>query len=136
MAYLEQSIFSRSRQSEGESTPPRTVLRPVVPVAPHSDNDTINSFSQDEIPLDEEARLYELVSFLRSHHSQYLVLRGSNPEDFIFLTRFFRHAYPEGRIIMLHSDELLRREIDTSEFRGVMSSQTTPYSRAINIGHD
>jgi len=126
VAYLEQSIFSRSRQSEGESTPPRTVLRPVVPVAPHFDNDTINSFSQDEIPLDEEARLYELVSFLRSHHSQYLVLRGSNPEDFIFLTRFFRHAYPEGRIIMLHSDELLRREIDTSEFRGVMSLTNYP----------
>ena len=119
-AYMEQSIFSRSRQEGGANPNLRRVLRPTAPTVSSAETDTITHYSQDEVPIDEEARLYELVSFLRSHHTHYLLIRGTNPEDLLFLTRFFHHSYPEGRIILLHSDELLRREIDTSEFRGVM----------------
>ena len=119
-AYMEQSIFSKSRQEGGENLNLRRVLRPTAPVVSSSASDTVMHYSQDEVPLDEEARLYELVSFLRSHHTHYVIIRGTNPDDLLFLTRFFHHSYPEGRIILLHSDEMLRREIDTSEFRGVM----------------
>lgn len=119
-AYMEQSIFSKQRQEGGENLSMRRVLHPTAPVESTSATDTIMHYSQGEVPLDEEARLYELVSFLRSHHTHYLVLRGTNPDDLLFLTRFFHHSYPGGRIILLHSDEMLRREIDTSEFRGVM----------------
>jgi len=120
-AYLQQSVFSRSQPGGPEGGHPRTVLRPVIPSGPASqDSDTVTRYSQDEVQIEQEARLYELVSFLSAHHTHFIVLRGSNPDDLLFLTRFFHHTYPEGRIILLRSDELLRREIDTSEFRGVL----------------
>jgi hypothetical protein len=124
-AYLEQSIFSKEVAAvQGRGV--LTTLRPTGPGALSTEPDTIASFAGEEVSIDEEAVLYELVSFLRSHHTHYLVLRCSNPDDFLFLTRFFHRAYPEGRIITLGSDELFRREIDTSEFRGVMALTNYP----------
>lgn len=125
-AYLEQSIFSKEAAGGTQSRGVLTTLRPTTPGGLSTEPDTITSYAGDEVSLDEEADLYELVSFLRSHHTHYLLLRCSNPDDFLFLTRFFHHAYPEGRIITLGSDELFRREADTSEFRGVMALTNYP----------
>ena len=125
-AYLEQSIFSRGNGAGAQSRGPLTVLHPAATVVPSSETDTITTYAGDEVSLDEDSYLYELVNFLRSHHTHYLVLRCSNPDDFLFLTRFFHHTYPEGRIITLGSDELFRREVDTSEFRGVVALTNYP----------
>jgi hypothetical protein len=125
-AYLKQSIFSRGSKATEDKYGPANILHAVAPAESNSETDTITSYSGDEVALDEEAHLFELVSFLRSHHTHYLVLRSSNPDDFLFLARFFKHTYPEGRVITLGSDELFRREVDTSEFRGVMALTNYP----------
>jgi hypothetical protein len=88
--------------------------------------DTIRSYSGSFTPVAEETVLYGLVSNLRAHHSRYIVLRCTNPLDFLFLTRFFHRAYPEGRIVTVGSDLLFRREIDTTEFRGVLALSSYP----------
>ena len=88
--------------------------------------DTIHSYSGSFTPVAEETVLYGLVSNLRAHHSRYILLRCTNPLDFIFLTRFFHRAYPEGRIVTVGSDLLFRREIDTTEFRGVLALSSYP----------
>jgi hypothetical protein len=120
-AYQEQSVFDSSgarlkqqqrsilRESTGQAAPPDDV------------NDTVPSFGGAVAALDQESYLYGLVDYLRTHHSRYLVLRCTNPLDFLFLTRFFHRAYPDARIVTVGSDLLFRREIDTTEFRGVLS---------------
>jgi hypothetical protein len=54
------------------------------------------------------------------------VLRCTNTLDDLFLTRFFRRTYPEGQIITMGSEDLFRREVDTSEFRGTMMISDFP----------
>ncbi|MBB5056750.1 hypothetical protein HDF16_001435 [Granulicella aggregans] len=88
--------------------------------------DTIASSNGAVAAIDQEAYLYGLVSILRTHHARYLILRCTNPLDFLFLTRFFHRAYPQARIVTVGSDLLFRREIDTTEFRGVLSITSYP----------
>jgi hypothetical protein len=89
-------------------------------------SDTIQTYSQTTNALAQEALLYGVVSQLRAHHTRYLILRCTNPLDDLFLTRFFHRAYPDARVVLLGQDMLLRREIDTTEFRGVLSIANYP----------
>ena len=73
-------------------------------------SDTIQGFSGDVTPLAQEAQLYGIVSYLRTHHTRYVMLRCSNPlPDSLFLTRFFHRAYPQARIVTMGADLLLAR---------------------------
>jgi hypothetical protein len=63
---------------------------------------------------------------LRAHRIQYLVLRSSNTLDPLFLSNFFRRAYPEGRVIILGSDLLFQRERGSTGISGVMMLSTYP----------
>ena len=95
-AYLKQSIFSRGGKATEERYGPPAILHAVVPAETNSETDTIPTYSGDGDALDEEAHLYELISFLRSHHTHYLILRSSNPDDFLFLTRFLNTRTPKA----------------------------------------
>lgn len=88
--------------------------------------DTVPIYSGESSAIAQEAYLYGVVSYLRVHHTQYLILRCTNPLDFLFLSRFFHRAYPQARIVTVGSDLLFRREIDTTEFRGVLSLSSYP----------
>lgn len=125
-AYEQQSVFA-SASSEHSAHPilQETQTKEGGTSEP-SASDTIQSFSGSVTPVAEEAILYGIVSFLRAHHSHYIVLRSTNPLDFIFLSRFFHRAYPEGRVVTVGSDLLFRREIDTTEFRGVLALSSYP----------
>jgi hypothetical protein len=123
-AYEKQSVFSTG--SAGRSLHP--ILQDTV--ASESDastpSDTIPSYDGATGPVAQEAILYGIVSHLRAHHAQYILLRCTNPLDFFFLTRFFHRAFPEARVVTVGSDLLFRREIDTTEFRGVLSLSSYP----------
>jgi hypothetical protein len=125
-AYQEQSLWGGSARSGADPSSYHTVLRSTLAENTTEDADTIRSYSGQQTALDQEAELYELVSFLRAHHTRYLVLRCTNTLDDLFLTRFFRRAYPEGQIITMGSEDLFRREVDTSEFRGTMMISNFP----------
>jgi|GEM_PF-3443769 len=124
-AYEKQSVFSTG-SSAGRLAHP--ILQDTVASEGETSSvsDTIPSYSGAMGPVAQEAILYGIVSHLRAHHSRYILLRCTNPLDFLFLTRFFHRAFPEARVVTVGSDLLFRREIDTTEFRGVLSLSSYP----------
>ncbi len=125
-AYEKESVFDSGNGLKEHAAHP--ILRDIAGSETAIDEitDTIPAYSGSVSAVAQEAYLYGVVSFLRTHHARYLVLRCTNPLDFLFLTRFFHRAYPEARIVTIGSDMLFRREIDTTEFRGVLSLSSYP----------
>ena len=127
VAYQKQALFSKQSSSTTESGHgAQTILRSDGDEESSGEGDTVANYSSQQSALAEEADLYGLVSFLRSHHTRYVVLRSTNPLDYLFLTRFLHHVYPEGRVVTVGSEILFRREVDTTEFRGTMALTNYP----------
>ncbi len=124
-AYQEQSIFSAGSKTSSTNAP-QTVLRAESDPTVHRDTDTIEPFSGTNMALTQEAQLYGIVNTLRTHGIRYVVLRSTNSLDYLFLTRFLHRAYPTAYIVTMGSDLLFAREIDSTEFRGVVSLSTFP----------
>jgi hypothetical protein len=122
-AYEKQAVFAPPNQGQH---PTHTILHSEDAQQTLASDDTIPTFSGEMTAVSQEAILYGIVGQLRSHHSRYLLLRCTNPLDYLFLTRFFHRAYPEGRIVTVGTDLLFQREIDTTEFRGVLSLSNYP----------
>jgi hypothetical protein len=125
-AYQKESIFNVSGGALNNHS-----THPILPEATGPETgvditDTVPTFSGSVSALSQEAYLFGAVTFMRAHHTRYLLLRCTNPLDFLFLTRFFHRTYPEARIVTVGSDLLFRREIDTTEFRGVLSLSSYP----------
>ena len=77
--------------------------------------------------------MLEIVSELRRHHVKFIILRATDPMDTLFLTRFLRTEYPQGRVVLIGADMLLRREADDPRLHGVLA--LTPYSLAPSANH-
>jgi hypothetical protein len=120
-AYQEQSIFSQDNPSETH-----VVLRPESNASAHKETDTIEPFSGPNTALTQEAQLYGIVNTLKTHGIRYIVLRSTNSLDNLFLTRFLHRAYPSAYIVTMGSDLLFGREIDSTEFRGVVALSSFP----------
>jgi hypothetical protein len=123
-AYQNQSIFTRAMQGNTDS--PRRTLQSDLADPEGKDHDTVRAYSGNQSALSQEAELQQLVSLMRAHNSQYLLLRSSNPLDQLFLSHFFRMTYPQGRIVIVGADLLLRRETGASGLNGVMTLSTYP----------
>ena len=125
-AYHDQGIFAvRDRSTETQPNA-RLVLQPNETEDTVTDGDSISAYSKQQTALDEEASLYGIVGYLDAHHSRYILLRCTNPLDFLFLARFLQHAYANGRIVTVGSELLFGREVDTTEFRGVLALTNFP----------
>ena len=124
-AYQKQSIFttqsSQSPSDSGKRTLPTNIGDPEG-----LQHDTIRDYSGDQAAQSEEAVLQQIVSQLRAHQSQYVLLRSSNPLDQLFLAHYLRLAYPQGRIVILGADLLLRRESGAARLSGIMTLTTYP----------
>jgi hypothetical protein len=70
--------------------------------------------------------LLGIVTNLQKHGSQFIVIRATNPLDQLFLARYLRTAYPEGRLVTSGSDLLLRREVESNLLHGTLA--ITSYS--------
>ena len=125
-AYEEQSMFGPAQKSEAPAGQAHTVLRPESKAPVDEAVDTITPFSGPDLALTQEAQLYGIVSALKTHGIRYIVLRSTNSLDFLFLTRFMHRAYPNAYIITTGSDLLFGREVDSTEFRGVVSLSSYP----------
>ncbi len=127
VAYQKQALFLRQSSSTTESGHgAQTILRSDGDEESSGEGDAVANYSRQQSALAEEADLYGLVSFLRSHHTRYIVLRSTNPLDYLFLTRFLHHVYPEGRVVTVGSEILFRREVDTTEYRGTLALTNYP----------
>jgi hypothetical protein len=78
-----------------------------------SDDDTVAPYGGSLTPLSQEAVMLGLASELQKHHVRFIVLFATDPGDQIFLARYLRTAYPEGRVIVTVPDLLFSREEDT-----------------------
>jgi hypothetical protein len=123
-AYQEQSIFSGSNGNS--STTPHTVLRDEPSAAERNNTDTVQLFSGTNIALTQEAQLYGIVNTIKTHGIRYIILRSTNSLDYLFLTRFLHRAYPEAYIVTMGTDLLFGREVDSTEFRGVVALSSFP----------
>jgi hypothetical protein len=124
-AYQEQSIFSAESGPNPTSTPP-VVLRPEPSHSPGRRTDTIEPLSGQNLALTQEAQLYGIVSICKTHGIRYIVLRSTNDLDYLFLARFFHRAYPAAYLVTTGTDMLFGREIDSTEFRGVLALSNYP----------
>jgi hypothetical protein len=124
-AYQSQSIFSRTTaQANGDAL--HRTLQDDLADPKRKDHDTIRTYSDNQNSLSQEAELQQLVSLMRAHKTQFILLRSSNPLDLLFLSQYFRMTYPEGRIVLAGADLLLRRETGASGLNGVMTLSTYP----------
>jgi hypothetical protein len=124
-AYQEQSLFSTSSPTASAKTS-HTVLQPQPQSTSRSATDSIESFSGQGLALTQEAQLYGIVNSLRAHAIRFVVLRSTNSLDYLFLARFLHRAYPDAFVITMGSDMLFGREVDSTEFRGVIALTTYP----------
>jgi hypothetical protein len=124
-AYQSQSIFSRTSGQAG-GDPSHHILQEDLADPEGKDHDTIRAYGGNQTALSQEAELQQIVSLMRVHKTEYILLRSSNPLDQLFLSQFFRMTYPAGRIVIVGADLLLRRETGASGLNGVMTLSTYP----------
>jgi hypothetical protein len=88
--------------------------------------DNVHRYGSSQTALSQEAVLLQIVSMFHAHQIQFIILRSSNQLDKLFLTKFFKVGYPEGRVVLIGNDLLLRRDIVTSGMNGVITLGTYP----------
>lgn len=91
-----------------------------------TDDDSVAHFSRSTTPLSQEGIMLGLVANLQKRHVVFVVVTATNPLDMLFLVRYFRSAYSEGRVVTVDTDLLLPRELDDQRLHGVM--EITSYS--------
>jgi len=124
-AYQQQSLFSNDASQTSTETP-RHTLRSDFADVEGTAHDTIQNYGGNQTALSQEAVLLQIVSMLRSHRSQYILIKSSNPLDQLFLAHFFKLTYPEARVVILGNDLLLRREAGSGGLNGIMTLSTFP----------
>jgi hypothetical protein len=105
--------------SNGSSLP-RDILR-ASPDVPGSSDDTVPVYSAKQMPLSQEAVMLGIVSEIRRHNSQYILIRATDPLDQLFLARYLRTQYPQARVVTIGADMLLRRESEDPRLHGVLA---------------
>jgi hypothetical protein len=124
-AYQKQSIFNQPAGEPALDSSRRT-LNSDIADPEGQEHDTIRNYNSDQTAMSQEAVLQQIVSQLRVHQSEYVVLRSSNPLDLLFLSHYLRLTYPQGRIVTLGADLLLRRESGAARLSGIMTLSTYP----------
>jgi hypothetical protein len=102
---------------------PRSTL-PLDLESASSDDDTVAQYAGKQLPLSQEAVLLGIVTELKKHSTELVLLRATNPLDQLFLARYLRQAYPQGRVIIGGADLLFSREIQDARLHGVMALTT------------
>lgn len=125
-AYQSRSLFDNA--SPDETQAPRRSLPTNLADPSGIVHDSIHSYGGNQTPLAQEAFLLQIVNALRERGTRYVLLRGSNPLDQLFLTDFLRSLYPDGRLVIVTSDLLFIRERGATGLSGVMTLSTYPLS--------
>jgi hypothetical protein len=84
------------------------------------DDDSVPPYAPLQTPLSQEAEMIGIVSELQKHHIRFTLVLATDPLDQLFLARYLRQAYPQGRVVITVPDLLLNRQ-DDSLLHGVMA---------------
>lgn len=120
---------------ESSSSDSRATPRDTLPSnfsVPGSDDDTVAPYSSKLMPLSQESIMLSIVSELRKHRIQYVILRATDPMDSLFLSEYLRTVFPQGRIVTIGADMLFRREADDPRLHGLLALSTYPLEPAGN----
>jgi hypothetical protein len=109
---------------------PRTTLP--LNLDASGEDDGVLTFSVKQTPLSQEAIMLGIVSELRKHGIDYVLIRATDPLDTLFITEYLRSVYPSARIVTLEADLLFRREVEDSRMHGVLSLSTYSLIPAAN----
>jgi hypothetical protein len=126
-AYQTRSLFDSNPSSESPNQQRRSLPTDLADPAGVV-HDSVRSYGANQTPLAQEAFLLQITTALRERGARYILLRGSNPLDQLFLTNFLRRLYPDARIVIVTSDLLFIRERGTTGLSGVMTLSTYPLS--------
>jgi hypothetical protein len=119
------SAYQKAALSDSSSANkvPRSNL-PLDLESPSGDEDTVTHYSGKQLPLSQEAVLIGILTELRKHSIEIVLLRATNPLDQLFLSRYLRQAFPQARIVIAGADLLFAREIQDTRLHGVMALTT------------
>jgi hypothetical protein len=88
--------------------------------------DSVPEFSREQIPLSQEAVLYQIASTIRRKKIKLIEIRATNIFDTLFLASFLRESCPDARLAVLDSDLLLIRATGTIPLEGMLTVSTYP----------
>jgi hypothetical protein len=77
------------------------------------EGDAVPLFAGSQTALSQEAVMLGIVSELQKHHIKFTILLATNPVDQLFLARYLRTSYPQGRVVVTTPDLLLVSQEDT-----------------------
>jgi hypothetical protein len=97
-----------------------------------SDDDSVAPYGVLQSPLSQEAVMLGIVSELQKHHVEFTVLFATDPVDQLFLSRYLRTFYPQGRVVITAPDLLFAREEDAL-LRGILGLSS--YALAPGLSH-
>jgi hypothetical protein len=90
-AYQTTSLFDTATPTQPTDTQKRNLPTDFADPAGRV-HDSIRNYGANETPLSQEALLMNMVAALHEFHVQYILLRGSNSLDQLFLANFFRRS--------------------------------------------
>jgi hypothetical protein len=123
-AYQQQIAAQQQQPSSTPKTSGATAL-PLDLNESGNDDDSVPPYSVALTTLSQESAMLGVVSELQKHHIKFTILLASDPSDQLFLARYLRTAYPQGRVVVTSPDLLLCREEDTL-LHGVLGVNTYP----------
>jgi hypothetical protein len=122
-AAYQQSLQQQNAADTSKSSSGSTLQ---LNLADTGNDDSVPPYSRAQTPLSQEAIMLGIVGNLQKHHSRFVLLEATNSLDLLFLIRFLRVAYSEGRIITIDTDLLFPREVDDVHFQGVLEIASYP----------
>jgi hypothetical protein len=110
------------------------------------DDDSVSPYATAQNPLSQEGVMRGILTELQKHHVKFTILYASDPADQLFLARYLRTGYPQGRVVITNPDLLFSREEDAL-LRGVLgisayalvpglSDRLTPWDNPQEPHHD
>ena len=86
---------------------------PMITEDEANDEDNVVPFANGQTSLSQEAVMTGVVSELQKHHIKFTILLATNPVDQVFLARYLRSNYPQGRVVVTTPDLLLTSQEDS-----------------------
>src|SRR6202030_4075781 len=95
----QRDLREQNSHNSGKSLPRSTLQLNLEDTG--NDDDSVQVYSRGQTPLSQEAVMMGIVTNLRKHRVNFIVLEATNPLDALFLIRYLRAAYSEGRIVAI-----------------------------------
>lgn len=121
--------ISQQTSTGNGNQPPQNNLRLDLQVTGRND-DSVAPYATEQTPLSQEAVMLGILSELRRRQSKIILVRATDPLDEVFLARYLRKEYPQGRLVVPTPDLLFASGGD-GLLSGVLGLNTYPLTPAL-----